>query len=144
MEAAAPRSAAWCTAAKHIATRDPNRPPAPCYGSVVQGLLQRIQHQARVNHPLRPPAHDPAREHVDHERDVDKPLLGCHVRQISNPEGGRTRRGELTLDQTGHLCRRMFGRTRGADPRPTHDALKPFHAHRAGHGATRHRFAVMP
>jgi hypothetical protein len=74
-------------------------------GSVLQGLLQRIEHQAGVHRPLRPPAHDAVREHVDHEGHVDEAYPGRDIHEVRHPELVRTRRGELPLDQVGRLSR---------------------------------------
>ena len=39
---------------------------------IVQGLLQRIEHEARMRRPAGPPAHDAAGVGVDHESHIDK------------------------------------------------------------------------
>lgn len=45
----------------------------------VQRLLERVEHEVRAGRGRRSPAHDPAREHVDDEGDVDEALPGRDV-----------------------------------------------------------------
>jgi hypothetical protein len=96
-------------------SRGDQEPPA--IGAVVQGLFQGIQDQARVHGPPRPPPHDTARVHVDHQCHIDDATPGRHVREFGHPELVQTRCGELLLDQVGRLGPRIFGRKRGTRAR---------------------------
>src|SRR3954469_21102754 len=60
-----------------------DRPP------IMEGLLQRIEHEARMCCPGDTPAHDATGVGVDDEGDVDEARPGCNVGEVRDPEGIR-------------------------------------------------------
>src|SRR5690606_31605980 len=63
-----------------------DRPP------IVQGLLQRIEHEARVCRARRSPADDPASIGVDDEGDVDEAGPGRNIGEVGEPKRVRPQR----------------------------------------------------
>jgi hypothetical protein len=59
-----------------------HEPAAMDWPSIVQGLLQRVEHEAGVRRARHSPAHDPAGISVDHEGDVDKPGPGRDIDEV--------------------------------------------------------------
>src|SRR5882757_4144631 len=66
--------------------------------SIMQRLLQRVEHEAGVRRARDPPAHDPAGIGVDHKGDVDKAGPGRDVGEVGEPEDIRLWRLELAVD----------------------------------------------
>ena len=54
--------------------------------SIVQCLLQRVEHEAGVRRARHPPAHDPAGIGVDHKGDIDKAGSGRDIGEVGKPE----------------------------------------------------------
>src|SRR6266550_2242715 len=101
-------------------------------------LLQRIENQLGVHRARHPPSHDPASEHVDHERDVHEPAPGRDVGEVRDPKLVGTRRLELTID----VIQRSLGavvRDRGPTLAPTHRALQSQRTHQTLDRTARHR-----
>src|SRR6478672_424138 len=87
-----------------------------------KGLLQRIQHEARVRCPAHAPAHDAPGIGIDDERDVDEAPPGGDVGEVRQPQRVRPWRVELPVhpvERAGH-SRAADG---GANLAATHDAL---------------------
>ncbi len=71
-------------------------------------LTLRDRHVARLLHQFGPhvgrhrPSHDPAAEHIEYDREIQKPRQGRDIRDVRHPEliGGVGR--EVALDQVGH------------------------------------------
>jgi hypothetical protein len=66
---------------------------------IVQGLLQRVEHQIGPHRGVRAPADDATREHVDDERDVHKPAPRGDVREVRDPQLIGTLGVEVPLHQ---------------------------------------------
>lgn len=60
--------------------------------SVVDSLLQCIQHKARVGYPADTPTHDIAGVYIYHECNVDEPRSGRDIREVGDPRHVRRRR----------------------------------------------------
>jgi hypothetical protein len=71
-------------------------------GAGMQRLLQRVQRQVCAERRCHAPAHDPASEDVDDERDVDEPIPRRDIGEIGYPKRVGTRRRERALDE---ICR---------------------------------------
>src|SRR4029453_16224382 len=85
-----------------------------------------------------PPAHDRARESVDHERDIDKAGPGCYVREVSDPELVRTAGLEVALDEVRRPYCRRIGDRRDLARSPTNRPTQAHRAHQPLHRAARH------
>src|SRR5205823_1813594 len=66
--------------------------------SIMQCLLQRIEHEACMRRARGPPAHDPAGISIDHEGNIDEAGPGRDIGEIGKPEDVRPRRLELAVD----------------------------------------------
>ena len=66
--------------------------------SVMQGLLQCVEHEAGVCRARHPPAHDPAGIGVDHKGDIDKAGPGRDIGEVGEPEDIRPWRLEVAVD----------------------------------------------
>ena len=71
---------------------------APDRPALVQGLLQRVQHEAGVSRAGDTPADDAPRKDVDDEGDIDETGPRRDVGKVGHPQGVRTRRFELPID----------------------------------------------
>jgi len=83
--------------------------------AIVQRLLQRVEHEAGMGRARGAPAHDPTRECVDDERDVDEALPSGDVGEVRDPQRVRPGRLELTVylvERTGSraIADRRLGR----------------------------------
>src|SRR4051812_46557637 len=95
--------------------------PAAMDGApIMEGLLQCIEHEARVCRAGDTPADDAAGVGIDDEGDIDKTTPGRHVCEVGDPEHIRTRRMELAGYGIPPGKRRLF-----ADRRPP--PLSPGH-----------------
>ena len=65
--------------------------------SIVQGLLQSIEHEAGMRRPAHPPADDPAGIGVDDEGHVDEAGPGRDIGEVGDPEHVRRRGMELAV-----------------------------------------------
>ena len=54
--------------------------------AIVQGLLQRVEHEAGVRRPRHAPADDAAGVGIDDERDVDEAGPRRHVGEVRDPK----------------------------------------------------------
>src|SRR4051794_9564464 len=79
---------------------------APDGPALVQGLLQRVQHEAGVSRAGDTPADNTPRKDVDDKGDIDETGPRRDVGKVGHPQGVRTRRFELPID--------AIERTRGA------------------------------
>ncbi len=66
--------------------------------ALVQGLLQRIQHEAGMGRAADPPADDAPGEGVDDEGHVDEAPPGGDVGEVRHPQRVRARCPELPVD----------------------------------------------
>jgi hypothetical protein len=109
----------------------------------VERVLQRIEGQVTPERAGRAPAYDPAREHIDHERHVDKPAPGCHVGEVRHPQLIGACRRELARDQIRPGGRRVRNRRYLELPAP-HRAPEPVLAHQPRPGAAGDRLSFAP
>src|SRR5258706_12283867 len=72
-------------------------PAAMAGPSIMQGLLQCVEHEAGVCRARHPPAHDPAGIGVDHKGDIDKAGPGRDIGEVGEPEDIRPWRLELAV-----------------------------------------------
>jgi hypothetical protein len=107
---------------------------APDGPALVQGLLQRVQHQAGVSRAGDTPADNAPRQGIDDEGDIDETGRRREVGKIGHPQGVRTRCFELPIDA---IERTRGGRIAdcGADPLAPHHALQAHPPHQARYGA---------
>src|SRR5258706_12931091 len=63
-----------------------HEPAAMDRPSIMQGLLQCVEHEAGVCRARHPPAHDPAGIGVDHKGDIDKAGPGRDIGEVGEPE----------------------------------------------------------
>ena len=63
-----------------------------------------------------PPADDPTREHVDHERGVDKAPPGRDVREVGDPQLIGSRRDELAVDDLPGAWAEKYRHYLGIEP----------------------------
>src|SRR3954453_4820545 len=106
-----------------------DRPP------IMQGLLQRIEHEARMRRARGPPAHDPAGIGVDHEGDVDKAGPGRDIGEVGEPENVRPWRLELAVDVIQRAWRGLVA-DRGLDGFAADNPLQTHVPHQSRHRAT--------
>src|SRR3954449_9157123 len=82
----------------HTAIAVMDEAAAPDGPARVQGLLQRVEHEASVSRAGDAPADDAPREDVDDEGDIDETGPRRDVGKVGHPQGVRTRRFELPID----------------------------------------------
>jgi len=92
--------------------------------SIMQCLLQRVEHEAGVRRARDPPAHDPAGIGVDHKGDVDKAGPGRDIGEVGEPEDIRPWRLELAVDVIQRAWRGLVA-DRGFDGLPRMIPCKP-------------------
>jgi hypothetical protein len=109
--------------------------------TVVQGLLQRIEHEIGPHRRVCAPAHDATREHIDHERDVHKTTPRRHVGEVCHPQLIGTLGVELPLHQILRVLNRGVGDGRAVSL-AAHDTTKALRGHEPSDGASRHRLPV--
>src|SRR4051794_33880591 len=111
---------------------------APDGPTLVQSLLQRVQHEAGVSRAGDTPADNAPREDVDDKGDIDETGPRRDVGKIGHPQGVRTRRFEWPIDA---IERTRGGRIAdcGADPFAPHHALQAHRPHQARYGAASDR-----
>src|SRR3954452_13803018 len=108
-----------------------DRPPR------VQGLLERVEHEAGVRRPAHPPADDATGIGIDHEGHVDEARPGRHVGEVRDPEHVRARRLELPVDAI-EWARRGLVADRGPHRLAPHGPLQAHGPHQPRHRAARH------
>src|SRR4051794_37962438 len=106
--------------------------------ALVQGLLQRVQHEAGVRRAGDTPADNAPRKNVDDEGDIDKTGPCRDVGKIGHPQGVRARRIELPIDAIKRTRGRRIADC-GADPFARHHALQTHRAHQARYSAASDR-----
>ena len=109
----------------------------------MDGLLQGVQHEARVRRAADAPPHDPPGEGVDHEGDVHEALPGGDVCEVADPQHVRRRNPELPV----HAVQRAWSglvRDGGPDQLPPDHALEPQVLHQPRHRAPRDVEAFAP
>lgn len=112
-----------------------NQAAARAGPSIMQGLFEGVEDEARMRRPADPPADDAAREHIDHEGDIDEPGPGRNISEIRDPQHVRRFSFEIAvhaIEWTGRGlvavgCAMRFA----AD-----NALQPHGLHQAPDGAT--------
>lgn len=80
--------------------------------SLVQGLLQRVEHEAGMGRPRHPPTNDPPSIGVDDEGDIDEARPGRDIGEVRDPEPVGRRRVEHPVDmvQRAWRCLVLDGR----------------------------------
>src|SRR5579863_1133046 len=125
----------------HAAIAVVNQAAASDRPTLVERLLQRIEHETGVGRTRDAPAHDPPGESIDDEGDVDEALPSRDEGKVRDPERVRPGRLELAV----HLVERTGGRTI-ADRRlgrlAANRALQTHLSHQSRHRASRHVLAL--
>src|SRR6476646_8811529 len=103
--------------------------------SIMQCLLQRVEHEAGVRGTRHPPAHDPAGIGVDHKGDVDKAGPGRDIGEVGEPEDIRLWRLELAVDVIQRAWRSLVA-DRGFDGFAANYPLQAHGLHQSRHCAT--------
>jgi hypothetical protein len=106
-----------------------------------QGLLERVEHEARMRRARGAPADDPSRECVDDEGDVDEAGPSGDIGEIRHPQRIRARRLELPIDLVLRARRRLVAHRR-SNRLAAHDALQTHGPHQPLDRATRHAFSL--
>jgi len=97
----------------------------------VDRLLERIEHDVRLQRCRYAPADDHARVHIDNERRIGEGAPGCDVGQIGHPQRVRALGDELPIDAIRQR-RRLGGRRRRVGRRRTADcALEALRLHQS-------------
>jgi hypothetical protein len=91
-----------------------HEPAAMDRPSIMQCLLQRIEHEARMRRARGPPAHNPAGIGVDDEGDVDKAAPGRDIGEVGEPKDVWPWRLELAVDVIQRAWRSLVA-DRGLD-----------------------------
>ena len=109
--------------------------------ALVDGLLQRVEHEVRRRAAADAPAHDPPRVGVDDEGDVDEALPGGDVGEVADPQPIRRGRVELPPHavQRARCSRVLDRRLHGL---ASHRPAQPHGAHQPLHGAAGDRDAL--
>ncbi len=112
-----------------------DRPPR------VQGLLQRVEHEAGVRRPAHPPADNAPGIGIDHKGHIDEAHPGGDVGEVRDPEHVRARRLELPVDAI-ERARRGLVADRGPHRLAPHGPLQAHGLHQPRHRAAGDRNAV--
>jgi hypothetical protein len=107
---------------------------APNGAARVQGLLQRVQHEAGMSRAGDTPADDAPCKGVDNEGDIDETGPGRDVGKVGHPQGIWTRRFELPIDAIERTRRRRIA-DRGPHRLAPHDTSQAHRPHQPRHGA---------
>ena len=102
--------------------------------ALVQGLLERVEHEAGVRAPRNSPADDAPGIGIDHEGHVDEARPGRDVGEGGDPEHVRARRLELPVDAI-EWARRGLVADRGPHRLAPHGPLQAHGPHQARHRA---------
>src|SRR4051794_6320978 len=103
----------------------------------VQGLLERVEHEAGVRRPAHPPADDAPGVSIDHQGHVDEAGPGRDVGEIGDPEHVRARGLKLPIDAIERARRGLIA-DRGPHRLAPHGPLQAHGAHQPRHRAARH------
>src|SRR3954453_13262624 len=106
----------------HTAITVVDEAAAPDGPALVQGLLQRVQHEAGVSRAGDTPADDAPCKDVDEEGDIDETGPRRDVGKVGHPQGVRTRCFELPIDAIERTRGRRIA-DGGPHPLAPHDAL---------------------
>ena len=110
---------------------------APDRQPVMDRLLQRLEHEARMRRAAGPPAHDAPGIAIDDKGHIDKALPCRDISKIRDPQDIRAWRLELAVDavqRTG--CGLVADRC--LDAFATNNSLQSHRLHQPRHGAARH------
>ena len=111
--------------------------------SIMQGLLQRIEHEAGVRRARHPPADDAPGIGVDHEGDVDEARPGRDIGEVREPQHVRPWRLELPVDAVERAWRGLVA-DRGLHGLAAHDPLQAHVPHQPRHRAAGDLDALPP
>ena len=100
----------------------------------MNGLLERIEHEAGVCRPRDPPADDATGVGVDDEGDVDEARPGRHIGEVGEPQRIRMLCPELPIDVV-QRARRCLVADRGPDRLAANHALQANRSHQPCHRA---------
>ena len=109
--------------------------------------LQRVEDQVGLQRRAHGPAHDPATEHVEHNREVEEGRPRRHVGDVGHPELIRRRRPEVPPHEIGgEPLRSAEGRAGARPPMHAHQARAPHQAPHAlaADAATRFLTQILP
>ena len=112
-----------------------HEPAAMDRPSIMQSLLQRVEHEAGVRRARHPPADDPPGVGVDDEGDVDEAGPGRDIGEVGDPEHIRPWRLELAVDVIQRAWRGLVA-DRGSDRFAADDPLQAHVPHQSRHRAT--------
>src|SRR5215217_6645192 len=115
--------------------------PAAHGTTLVQGLLERIEHEAGLSGARHPPADNAPGIDIDHEGHVHEPRPGHDISKVGEPERVRPRRPELPVDPI-ERARRGRVADRGPHRLAAHRALKAHGFHQPHHRAAGDRDAL--
>jgi hypothetical protein len=101
-----------------------HEPAAMDRPSIMQGLLQRIEHEACVRRARGSPAHDPSSVGVDDKGDVDKAGPGRDIGEVGEPKDVWPWRLELAVDVIQRAWRSLVA-NRGPAGFAADDPCKP-------------------
>src|SRR3954464_4377386 len=101
-----------------------HEPATMDWPSIMQCLLQRVEHEARMRCARGPPAHDPAGIGVDDEGDIDKAAPGRDIGEVGEPKNVRPWRPELAVDVIQRAWRGLVA-DRGLDRFAADNPLQP-------------------
>ena len=73
--------------------------------TIMQRLLERVEHEARMRRARGAPADDPPSEGVDHESHIDEALPSFNIGKIRHPQGIRPFGAELAVNAIQGACR---------------------------------------
>src|SRR5690606_16365351 len=95
---------------------------------IMKGLVEGIEHKARMGGPARSPTNDAAGEGVNHKGHVDEPLPSRDIREVRKPE--HVWRGSLEVAVYAvERTRGSLVRYGGFDGLAANDALKTHYPH---------------
>src|SRR6185437_12897644 len=110
--------------------------------TLLESHVQRFQHQGAgqtLRH--RPSDHVPG-EHIQDRRQVQPALVGGDVRHVGQPQGIRTGRREMPLDQVRGVLLGLSRARRAAEATLLH-SLQPSAAHQPRHPLASHTYLVL-
>ena len=102
-------------------------------------LLQRIEHEVRLQRGAHAPADDHAREHIDHEGDEHKAAPGGDVGEVRDPQLVRPLATNCRSTRSAGRCAFSSATVVILNALPRRTPHRPELAHQPLHGAARHR-----
>jgi hypothetical protein len=106
------------------------------WATLVDSLLQSVEHEAGLHRFRHAPADDLARKNIDDEGHIDEALPGRDIGAIRDPQSVRCRGLEVAIDAI-ERARRGFVWKRGAVRLAADDAFEPHRFHQPRHRAER-------